>query len=60
MIRVFDQAVGVFGDAERAKAWIAQPKHRSSDRSPLQMLRTEIGGRLVEEMLVQIDEGIFA
>ena len=29
-------------------------------RSPIQMLATEPGGRLVEEMLIQIDEGMFA
>jgi len=37
-----------------------QPKARFQGRTPLQMMVTEAGGRLVEEMLLQIDEGMFA
>lgn len=60
LIRVFDQAVAVFGDRERARNWLNKPKKRFEERTPLQMLRTEVGGRMVEEMLGQIDEGMFA
>ncbi len=60
LVRVFDQAVTIFGNAEAARSWIMQPKHRFAERTPLQMLRTELGGRFVEEMLVQIDDGMFA
>jgi len=60
LARIFDQAVAVFGDPERARDWLTQPKKRFSNRTPLNMLRTEIGGRMVEEMLGQIDEGMFA
>jgi putative toxin-antitoxin system antitoxin component (TIGR02293 family) len=60
LVRTFDHAVAVFGDLERARAWLNQPKKRFDGRTPLTMLRTEIGGRMVEEMLVQIDYGMFA
>jgi putative toxin-antitoxin system antitoxin component (TIGR02293 family) len=60
LVRVFDRAVAVFGDPERARAWLDKPKKRFGNRTPLAMLRTEIGGRMVEEMLGQIDEGMFA
>jgi putative toxin-antitoxin system antitoxin component (TIGR02293 family) len=60
LVRVFDHAVSVFGDLERARAWLDKPKKRFDNRTPLAMLRTEIGGRMVEEMLGQIDEGMFA
>ncbi len=60
LVRVFDQAVAVLGDTARARAWLAKPKHRFADRTPFELLRTEVGGRLVEEMLGQVDEGIFA
>ena len=60
LIRVFDQAVTVFGDRDRARNWLNKPKKRFEERTPLQMLRTEVGGRMVEEMLGQIDEGMFA
>jgi putative toxin-antitoxin system antitoxin component (TIGR02293 family) len=59
-VRIFDQAVSVFGDAERARRWLSKPKERFNERTPLQMLRTDFGGRAVEEMVVQIDEGMFA
>ncbi|HEX3968673.1 MAG TPA: antitoxin Xre/MbcA/ParS toxin-binding domain-containing protein [Edaphobacter sp.] len=60
LVRVFDRSVAVFGDPERARAWLDKPKKRFGNRTPLAMLRTEIGGRMVEEMLGQIDEGMFA
>ncbi|MDE3106014.1 MAG: DUF2384 domain-containing protein [Acidobacteriota bacterium] len=60
LVRVFDQAVSVFGDAERARAWLGKPKKRFEQRTPMQMLRTDLGGRMVEEMLGQIDHGMFA
>jgi putative toxin-antitoxin system antitoxin component (TIGR02293 family) len=60
LVRVFDQAISVFGEVERARSWLNKPKKRFDDRSPLQMLRTDFGGRMVEEMLGQIDEGMFA
>jgi uncharacterized protein (DUF2384 family) len=37
-----------------------QPKQRFGGRTPLDLLSTEAGGRLAEEMLIQIDEGMFA
>ena len=48
-MRIFDQAVAVFGDAEKARRWLRKPKKRFHDRTPLQMLRTDFGGRAVEE-----------
>jgi putative toxin-antitoxin system antitoxin component (TIGR02293 family) len=59
LVRLYRFAVKVFGERERALRWLGKPKHRFDGRTPIQMLRTEIGGRLVEEMLIQIDEGMF-
>jgi putative toxin-antitoxin system antitoxin component (TIGR02293 family) len=60
LVRVFDHTVAVFGDLDRARAWLNKSKKRFDGRTPIEMLRTETGGRMVEEMLVQIDEGMFA
>ncbi|MBV8674565.1 MAG: DUF2384 domain-containing protein [Acidobacteriaceae bacterium] len=60
LIRVFDQAVSALGDREKAVYWLNEPKRRFEGRAPMQMLRTEIGGRMVEEMLGQIEHGMFA
>jgi len=60
LVRIFDHAVAVFGDGERARNWLSAPKKRFDERTPLQMLRTDLGGRMVEEMLGQIEYGMFA
>ena len=57
--RLYDLGVRVFGDPEKARRWLSKPKIRFEERSPLSMMRTELGGRSVEEMLIQIDEGMF-
>jgi len=58
--RILARAQATFGDSEAALDWVREPKMRFEGKSPIQMMSTETGGRLVEEMLVQIDEGMFA
>lgn len=60
LIRIFDQAVKVFGDREKVLRWLGKPKQRFQGETPLHLLRTEVGGRMVEQLLGQIDEGFFA
>ena len=50
----------VFGDREKALVYLREPKARFHGRPPLLMARTESGGRAVEELLIQIEEGYFA
>ncbi|MGH9478382.1 MAG: antitoxin Xre/MbcA/ParS toxin-binding domain-containing protein [Terriglobales bacterium] len=35
------------------------PHPRLAGRTPLSLLQTDTGSRMVEQLLVQIDEGIF-
>jgi putative toxin-antitoxin system antitoxin component (TIGR02293 family) len=56
--RVLARAQAVMGDRESALEWLRAPKRRFEGRAPLEMLRTEAGGRLVDQMLIQIDEGM--
>lgn len=58
--RLLARAQFVFGDRDKALGWMRQPKRRFQGRAPLEVMETEAGGRLVEEMLIQIDEGMFA
>jgi putative toxin-antitoxin system antitoxin component (TIGR02293 family) len=60
LVRIFDHAVRVFSEPERARIWLEEPKRRFDGRTPLAMLRTDIGGRMVEEFLGQIEYGMFA
>lgn len=59
VIRVLSLAESVYGSRERALAWLRAPHARLDKRTPLSLLKTDTGSRIVEELLVQIDEGIF-
>jgi putative toxin-antitoxin system antitoxin component (TIGR02293 family) len=58
--KILARAQAVLGDEESALDWLRTPKRRFEGRSPIQMLSTESGGRLIEQMLIQIDQGMFA
>lgn len=60
LARVLAQAESVFDNKEKAMNWLRRPMKRFDGRAPIQMLETDVGSRLVEEALVQIDEGFFA
>ncbi|MDD5056706.1 MAG: DUF2384 domain-containing protein [Sideroxydans sp.] len=60
LARVVAQTESVFGNKEKAMAWLRQPMKRFEGLSPIEMLVTDVGSRMVEEALVQIDEGFFA
>lgn len=59
-VRILARAQTVLGGHDEALRWLRSPKKRFEGRPPMAMLSTETGGRMVEEMLVQIDEGMFA
>jgi putative toxin-antitoxin system antitoxin component (TIGR02293 family) len=59
LIRVLSAAETVYGSRERALAWLRRPHPRLDGRNPLSLLRTDTGARIVEELLIQIDEGMF-
>lgn len=58
--RIAALAEEVFGDDAKAGRWLRKAKARFEGRSPLEVLRTEPGARLVEEMLLQLDYGFVA
>lgn len=60
LARVVAQTESVFGNKDKAMAWLRQPMKRFEGNTPIEMLATDVGSRLVEEVLVQIDEGFFA
>jgi putative toxin-antitoxin system antitoxin component (TIGR02293 family) len=58
--RIATLAERVFGDTGAAMRWLRTTKKRFMGRSAMEMVSTETGSRLVEEMLYQIDEGMAA
>lgn len=60
LARMAALAEHVFGDHKRAWHWLRAAKRPFQGRSPLQLMVTETGARLVEERLYRIDEGMAA
>ena len=58
-LRVFSAAEGVYESRERALQWLRRPHPRLGGRTPISLLKTDTGARIVEELLGQIDEGYF-
>ena len=58
-IRVLSLGESVYGNRERALAWLRKPHVRLDGRAPLSLLNTDTGSRIVDELLIQIDEGMF-
>src|ERR1700727_1861993 len=46
-IRVLSRAEAVYGSRERALAWLRRPHPRLDHRSPLSLLKTDTGSRIV-------------
>jgi putative toxin-antitoxin system antitoxin component (TIGR02293 family) len=59
VIRVLSLTESIYGSRERALDWLRKPNARLDSRTPLSLLKTETGSRIVEELLIQIDEGMF-
>jgi putative toxin-antitoxin system antitoxin component (TIGR02293 family) len=58
--RITVMAEQVFGEPERAWRWLRKAKRQFDGKTPIEMLATEAGARLVEELIAQIDDGIAA
>jgi putative toxin-antitoxin system antitoxin component (TIGR02293 family) len=69
LLRVLSLAERVYGSRVRALRWLRRPNGRlgqpeqddadTAGRRPISLLTTDIGARMVEELLLQIDEGYF-
>ncbi len=58
--RVVALADQVFRNHDKALAWLRSPDDGLNGRTPLSLLHTESGGRVVEKLLWQIEEGVYA
>lgn len=53
-------ALEVFGNQDKATAWLHKTRKAFGNQSAMELLPSEAGAQLVEEMLNQIDAGYFA
>jgi len=58
--RVIAQAEDIFGNHEKAHKWLRRPTTPLNEQSPLSLLDTEQGARIVETLLGRISHGIAA
>src|SRR5207244_4538520 len=58
--RLLRHATAVFGDAERARAWLKHPQVGLGGAVPLDYASTETGARQVDNLLGQIDYGVYS
>lgn len=58
VLHVLVVAESLFGDRDKALHWLAKPKRRFGGSSPIELLNTYTGAGLVEELLVQLADGL--
>jgi putative toxin-antitoxin system antitoxin component (TIGR02293 family) len=58
MARVVAKATEVLGDTEKASLWLRRSNRALGGRSPLYLMRTDLGTRQVERDLGRIEHGI--
>ncbi len=59
LARLDTEACRVFADDAKAALWLRRPNPQMNNQTPLMLARSETGARLVEELLIQIDHGIY-
>jgi len=59
LARITLHADQVFHGRERADAWLGTPNSKFSGQTPFSLLKSEVGCRLVDETLYQIEHGIY-
>jgi putative toxin-antitoxin system antitoxin component (TIGR02293 family) len=57
---VYQKAVEVFDDEERAARWFSSHPKALGGKTPLEFMETEPGARYVEKLLGRIEHGVFS
>jgi len=58
--RLLEHATDVFGDIDKARAWLKHPQYGLGGAAPLDYAETEIGAREVDNLLGRIDYGVYS
>lgn len=58
--RLIGSATGLFeGDTTAARRWLESPRRELEGRTPLEFGLTEVGARVVEELIGRLEQGVF-
>ena len=58
--RLLEHATNVFGDIDKARAWLKFPQRGLGGAVPLDYAETEVGAREVDNLLGRIDYGVYS
>jgi putative toxin-antitoxin system antitoxin component (TIGR02293 family) len=58
--RLIGQATDLFGDVDRARAWLKHPQYGLGSAIPLDYASTEVGAREVENLLGRIEYSVYS
>ena len=58
--RLLEHATDVFGDIDKARAWLKHPQYGLGGAVPLDYAETEIGAREVDNLVGRIDYGVYS
>ena len=58
--RLLKQAADLFGDIDKARAWLKHPQYGLGGAVPLDYAETEIGAREVENLLGRMKYGVYS
>jgi putative toxin-antitoxin system antitoxin component (TIGR02293 family) len=58
--RLLEHATKVFGDIERARAWLKFPQRGLGGAVPLDYAETEVGAREVDDLLGRIEYSVYS
>ena len=53
------KATNVFGDQHRAESWLFERTLSLDNQRPVDLLATPAGAKLVEDLLVRLDYGVY-
>ena len=60
VVRVVARAEEAIGDSDRAKRWLRKPNRALRSKRPLDLLASDVGVRVVEQVLGRIEHGLGA
>lgn len=58
--RVYIRGLDIFGDGNTLDQWLMRPNLAVGDKTPLELLDTSEGTRLVDDVLSQIEHGFYS
>lgn len=53
------RATGIFGSQEEAERWFRSPAMALDQKRPIDLVTSSIGARMVEQLLIRIEHGVY-